>query len=724
MDASANATVQPAALGCAEERARGGNRPALAAILSSGPAPGIGLRYLSALLLAVAVFAIAAVSSSTLGDDPDAGIGAAPDASGALRVAWVMAGGYAAEAGLASGDLVRPVPVPAGSAGWQAYEVLEGAKAGRTIVLSRRWPPALDLALLLLGLEFLLSALVVHVRAADRSAAARFTALAATVSATLVAFPAVGDGVPWALVWEWFGSKAGMAAFVFFFLTVPVPRWALVRRLLVCAPIPILASYLFVVLARPDLYGLVKVAGYTFMATGTVVSMAAMVWPFVTAAPSSQRRLWPVAVGSAAGAMIYLLASLLPYILFRRYLVPAEVAVLGLGLLPVGFAWAVLRYPVMGISLGSRAILKTVFESISDPIFVVGRDGYIVDASRAGKALLGIAGARRLPEQFQQAINRMETGGGDGNLPRSPVIRSALAGQLVHDAELALRLPSGEVSYFSLEGTPLCGEGGDFAMTILVFRDITTRKLREIAREELERQKDDFLAAVSHDLRTPLTSIKYSVGVVLANQSRDLKPPMRRMLTNIDLAADKMTSQVNDLLELARLQAGKVELHLSLCDIRHLAQTAAAAIEPLTSSRHQSIRTELPDEPCWVLADEARLERAVTNLLTNAHLYGRDGGTILLRLISSHDEVRLGVSDEGPGIPKAEQERIFDRFYRLGRPDSCAGGSGLGLPIARAMVELHGGAISVESELGAGSTFWIKLPFGMAGGTDENPGCG
>lgn len=236
----------------------------------------------------------------------------------------------------------------------------------------------------------------------------------------------------------------------------------------------------------------------------------------------------------------------------------------------------------------------------------------------------------------------------------------------------------------------------------------------------MERQKDEFLATVSHDMRTPLAAIKYSVGVVLANRPEEMSEPLCRMLSNIDYAADRMASQVNDLLELARLQAGQVELCPSYSDVRELVKRAARTVEPLANSRGQSIGVEVPAEPCWVLADQPRLERAITNLTANAYKHGRDGGTILLRLLSSSSEVRIAVTDDGPGIPEDEQERIFDRFYRSGRGESS--GCGLGLPIARGMVELHGGSVRVESKQGTGSTFWITLPAGIAEGLHENSG--
>ncbi len=231
------------------------------------------------------------------------------------------------------------------------------------------------------------------------------------------------------------------------------------------------------------------------------------------------------------------------------------------------------------------------------------------------------------------------------------------------------------------------------------------------AQRELERQKDEFVANVSHDLRTPVAAIKASIGVILANEPPAVSEPLHRLFTNIDRAADEMARLVDDLLELARLRAGRVQLRPVVCDLRELAERSAHVIATLAETRAQTVEVDVPDEPVHALADSERLSRALTNLLSNAHKYGRVGGTIRVLVRRSADDVRLGVADDGPGIAEHDQAHIFDRFYRSETEATRRNlGSGLGLPIARAMVELHGGRIWVESALGRGTTFWIALP--------------
>ncbi len=237
------------------------------------------------------------------------------------------------------------------------------------------------------------------------------------------------------------------------------------------------------------------------------------------------------------------------------------------------------------------------------------------------------------------------------------------------------------------------------------------RQRLEAARQELERQRDEFFNSVSHDLRTPVAAIKAAIGVVLANEPQGISPALHRMLGNIDLAADELTRLIDDLLEIARLQSGRVELYRTDVDMRDVVTRAVQALEPLIQGRGQVLELCLPAEPVFVAVDAQRLGRVVRNLVGNAQKFGRAGGRITIGLERTSSEVNLAVSDDGPGIPIADQEHVFDRFYRGSGPsaDGPAGG-GLGLPIARGLVELHGGTLSLQSEPGQGSTFRVSLP--------------
>jgi signal transduction histidine kinase len=246
------------------------------------------------------------------------------------------------------------------------------------------------------------------------------------------------------------------------------------------------------------------------------------------------------------------------------------------------------------------------------------------------------------------------------------------------------------------------------------------RQRLEAARMELEQQRDEFFSSVSHDLRTPVAAIKAAIGVVLANEPDNMPKPLHRLLGNIDLSADELTRLIEDLLEVARLQSGRVELWRSHVDVRGVVMRAVRAIEPLVAQRSQTFDSVLPDEPVMADVDVERLGRVLRNLLGNAQKYSPEQGHISLRLQRDEHAVCIDVTDDGPGIPVEQQERIFERFYRVRGSVGTVVGTGLGLSIARGLVELHGGTLSVQSTPGTGSTFTVRLPLpdSAVGGAD------
>jgi phosphoserine phosphatase RsbU/P len=285
--------------------------------------------------------------------------------------------------------------------------------------------------------------------------------------------------------------------------------------------------------------------------------------------------------------------------------------------------------------------------------------------------------------------------------PAVPIV--VLSG--LDDESLAVRAVQQGAQDYLVKGQV---DGGTILRSV---RYAIERQRLEAARRDLERQRDEFFSSVSHDLRTPVAAIKAAIGVVLANEPPNMPPALHRLLGNVDLAADELATLIEDLLEIARLQSGRVELWRSSVDLRDVLSRAVRSLEPLIQARGQHVERSLPGEPVVASVDVDRLGRVLRNLLGNAQKYGRDGGTISVTLERSANGVCVSVSDDGPGIPPDEQERIFERFYRVsGAASSGPAGSGLGLAIARGLVELHGGRLWVESTPGRGSTFHVSLP--------------
>jgi signal transduction histidine kinase len=279
--------------------------------------------------------------------------------------------------------------------------------------------------------------------------------------------------------------------------------------------------------------------------------------------------------------------------------------------------------------------------------------------------------------------------------------------------EVRLRIfpaDGGEV-FVECGAAPVRAEDGSLIGTVMTLHDVT-------AREELERHKDEFFANVSHDLRTPLAVLKASIGVVLANEPPGIGEPLHRMLVNIDDTSDRMTRLVEGLLELTRLRARRIQLPQLTCDVGDIAQRAVAAVEPLAQTHDQRIEQVLPGTPLTVLGDPERLEQAILNLLSNSQKYSPDGRLVQVVLERRGSDALLSIRDEGPGIPEVDCERIFERYYRSSAgADPRTQGSGLGLPIALALVELHGGRLWAENNAGRGATFFMSLPLAAGSAT-------
>jgi len=232
------------------------------------------------------------------------------------------------------------------------------------------------------------------------------------------------------------------------------------------------------------------------------------------------------------------------------------------------------------------------------------------------------------------------------------------------------------------------------------------------ALEEADRVKKDFLSYVTHELRTPLTAMKMSIETLLASQRPEEADGAReKLLRNIARNTDYLNRVIDDLLNMTRLQSGILRLRREWLEPKEAILDSVESVTSMVEAKHQHLRVELPPRLPPLRADKARLRQILVNLLANASLNTRRRGIITLRAEEQESSLVVSVSDTGPGISKEEQERIFERFYRSSRAKRAnRAGLGLGLPIARALTELHGGRIWVDSEPGKGTTFSISLP--------------
>jgi signal transduction histidine kinase len=237
----------------------------------------------------------------------------------------------------------------------------------------------------------------------------------------------------------------------------------------------------------------------------------------------------------------------------------------------------------------------------------------------------------------------------------------------------------------------------------------TTAVELETQRRQVERLRTDLLSTISHELRTPLTLIRTSIGLLLDS---DPDEEMRqRLLRNIKGSTDRMHALVGDLLDLARLSSDRLELQVRLVDLGELVSGAVSLMRPLIDGKEQRVHLENPSPAPTVPGDYRRLERVVLNLLSNANKFAPVGSAIAVTVNEDAREVTIAVQDAGPGISAEGIPHLFEQFFTERTSSSRHNiGAGLGLPIAKGIIEAHGGRIWVESMVGVGTTVWFALP--------------
>ena len=229
---------------------------------------------------------------------------------------------------------------------------------------------------------------------------------------------------------------------------------------------------------------------------------------------------------------------------------------------------------------------------------------------------------------------------------------------------------------------------------------------------EMDRLKSQFLSHVSHDLRTPLTSIKGLADNLLAGLGGPLTEKQGAYLTRVNANADRLTCMIADLLDLSRIEAGKIQMVWADIALPKLASGVVEQLQLQAEKKGQHLEVICEEKGLTVMADGDRLSQMLTNLLDNAVKYTQPGGTIKLQIErAGTDAVMLSVADTGPGIPEEVIPKLFDPFFQA-NPQQKTGprGLGLGLAIVKNLVDLHGGTIEVQSELGQGTRFQVTLP--------------
>jgi len=332
-------------------------------------------------------------------------------------------------------------------------------------------------------------------------------------------------------------------------------------------------------------------------------------------------------------------------------------------------------------------LFEATLGGMREGLLVVNKDMRVVAANRAAQRLFN-------PKLESQRLTE---------LTRNPAIYGAFLDALKGEerSEVKVETHGPERQVFDLRVVPLASNGNGPQGALGVFFDITRTERLEVVRQE-------FLSNVSHELRTPLTSILAFVET-LQNGALEDKESSQRFLSIIGKNASRMHGLIDDILELTAIEGGNVQLRLAPVKLAELINDVIASLNSKALPHQITLVNTVPAE-VTVHADGRRLERMITNLIDNGIKFGSEGGTVTVRHESKErDEVI--VEDNGEGIPNQHLERLFERFYRVDRARSRdMGGTGLGLAIVKHLALLHGGEVTVASELGKGTRFTIHLP--------------
>ena len=364
-----------------------------------------------------------------------------------------------------------------------------------------------------------------------------------------------------------------------------------------------------------------------------------------------------------------------------------------------------------------KDLLQLILGSMGDGVAVADAAGKFVLFNTSAEQLLGVGATDSDPQQWPEHFGLFYP---DQKTPfpsdEMPLIR-AVRGESVDAVEIFVHHPKRpEGILISVTGRPLLDHNGALAGGVVVFHDITLQKVSAeallFAKEQAERTskfKDQFLSTMSHELRTPLNAVLGFSDLLADPRYGALNDRQQRYVGHIHSGGEHLLKLINDILDLSKIEAGKMELTQEDVNITGAFAEVISSLYPLATKKSHVLLQQAESE--WhVRADSMRFKQILVNLVGNAIKFSPDRGRIELAARKVGDQIRIEVRDEGPGIPPEEQKRLFEAFYRLSQSGAAVEGTGLGLAITAKLVEMHGSKLEIESDSSHGSCFYFLLP--------------
>ena len=363
--------------------------------------------------------------------------------------------------------------------------------------------------------------------------------------------------------------------------------------------------------------------------------------------------------------------------------------------------------------------MESVLNATNDGIALLNREGRFALVNRRMCELLGTRPEALIHQSLGQAQPLLLE-----RLAHPERLASRFAALTEHDlrdpigvAEEIIEITEPHHKFLQVYTAPVQGEQGEQVIgRIIALRDVTRER-------ELDKMKTDFISVVSHELRTPLTSIKGYTDLLLSGAAGEVAELQHEFLSIIQMSTTRLTSLINDILDISRIESGKIEIKHEPVDYRKLVADTLRLVRAAADAKQIRLEAVLPENMPPVCGDADKITQVLTNLVGNAIKYTPQVGTVRVNIeVLGDASVTTCVTDSGIGISQEDQRRLFQKFFRADNSSTReAGGTGLGLVIAKTIVELMGGAIWVDSEIGRGSRFYFTLPLSLSSAATVPP---
>ncbi|HKD77003.1 MAG TPA: ATP-binding protein, partial [Ktedonobacterales bacterium] len=365
--------------------------------------------------------------------------------------------------------------------------------------------------------------------------------------------------------------------------------------------------------------------------------------------------------------------------------------------------------------------LETTFQTITDGIAVYDADMHMVSQNSAIRALIDFTrfpGYNELPLEDRARLSHARDGNGEPMAAADSPPARVLRGEILDGTnamDLQMLTPDGRDLFFNVTGAPIRDEQGNIVKAILVYRDMTSRRqLERRTQEAIEatRMKSEFLANMSHELRTPLNGIIGFAELMHDGKVGPISEDHQEYLGDILTSARHLQQLINDVLDLAKVEAGKMIFRPEPIDLSRLAGEVNDVVRPLAANRQIAVEMAIDPTLTDIEVDPSKLKQVLYNYISNAIKFTPENGKVIVRALPDGDEgFRIEVEDSGIGIKPDDLQRLFVEFRQL---DSTSAkryqGTGLGLALTKRIIEAQEGRVGVRSDYGRGSIFWATLP--------------